>query len=201
MRSPPDSNVRYFIHERPDCRTLVFMAIPATGNSFRRHSLGKFHPNQYVKEIGLNRKDYDLITFTRDPVQRFISVWSWMKKRRLGTGLNFMNDDPYKIDKHLRPQHTFPNVFGADYIGRFETLEKDWEDLRDKYLLGPFKKPSRLYGTKKWNEILTTEELLKVVNFYSTDFTAFGYSSKQYFDAIHSDANRLLRENQPEVIF
>ena len=194
MRNPPDNQVRYYIYERPNYRTLVFMAIPATGNSFRRFSLG-FKPTDYVKEINLSRENYDLITFTRDPVQRFVSVWSWMGKRMIGTGLGFMSKSPYKIDKHLRPQHTFPDVFGADYIGRFETLKKDWGNLQEKYSLGPFKPPPRLYGTKPWNEVLTKEQLLKVVQYYSTDFTAFGYSSKQYFDATPSDANRLLRDN------
>lgn len=187
--------VRYYIHEATNGRNLVWMAIPGTGNSFRRHSLGKFSPNEYVRKINLDRKDYDLIVFVRDPIQRFLSVWEWMRKKLIGTKLDFMQKDPYVIDKHLRPQHMFPNVLGADYIGRFETLTNDWKNLQEKYSLGPFKQPSKLYGTKPWNEILTKEELLRVAQYYSTDFVTFGYNSQQYIDAIPSDANRLLSEN------
>jgi len=194
VRAPPDSNVRYYVHELPDNRKLVFMAIPATGNSFRRFSLG-FEPTDYTVEVGLDRKDYDLITFVRDPVQRFVSVWEWLGKRMIGTGLNFMEDDPITVDKHLRPQHTFPGVLGADYIGRFETLSSDWEDLRERYPLGCFKEPSHLYGTSPWSKVVNKEQLLKVVEYYKVDFTTFGYDSQQYIDATPTDANRLLREN------
>lgn len=194
MRQPPDNNVRYWTHICPTGRRLVWMAIPATGNSFRRHSLGGFNPNDYVKKIDYDRSEYDLIVFVRDPVQRFVSVWEWMAKKLVGTGLRFMDQDPTKVDKHLQPYYVLP-IDGADYLGRFEALRKDWANLRERYSLGPFKQPPELRGTKPWNKVITKDQLKKVVEYYLPDFETYGYNSQQYLDATPSDANQLLREN------
>lgn len=157
------------------------MAIPATGNSCRRWSLGGFSPNQYVTEFDHPRRSYDLIAFVRDPVQRFLSVWDWMRNRI--SDFSFMKQDPTTVDKHLRPLYTFPNILEVDYLGRFEALENDWGNLQKRYSLGPFRKPPVVIGTKKWDKLLTREELKRVVDYYSTDFETFGYEAQAYLDA------------------
>lgn len=134
----------------------------------------------YVDEIALNRDEYDLIAFVRDPVKRFVAVWNWMRNH---TEIDFLYHTPENLDIHLRPQYLFEGVHDADYLGRFETIEKDWEILRERYLLGPFKKPDQIRLDPPWQEVITKSELVKVVNFYSRDFDIFGYEREAYLYA------------------
>lgn len=169
--------VKYYIQTTPVGRVVVWTAIPATGNCFRRWSLGKFSPKQYVDEIDLDRKEYDRIAFVRDPIKRFAAVWFWM--RRYET-LDFITKDPNSLDVHLRPQYLLANAADADYVGKFETLESDWEILQKRYLLGPLKKPDRLTGNMPWQNLVTENQLRLVVDFYRQDFESFGYEQDAY---------------------
>lgn len=178
--------VKFYAHRAPTGHNLVWAAIPATGNCFRRHSLG-FSPSQYVDTIERDRKDYDLITFVREPVDRFVAVWAWMKRQRKYRRRpleEVLSGPPEKLDRHLRPQHTFEEVNDADYMGRFETLEEDWAILRERYQLGPLVKPQSLIGNRPLSEVLSPEELSVVLNIYARDFSELGYEQAAYLTAI-----------------
>ena len=97
-----------------------------------------------------------------------------------------MNEDPYTIDKHLRPLWTF-NIENADFVGRFERLKKDWETLAFKYALGPFIRPEYKVYQYTWDEVVTKDELMKVVDYYSRDFEQFKYDANLYCDSTRLD--------------
>lgn len=176
----------YALKPRKGADLLVFMAIPATGNCFRRHSLGGFKPSEYIDEHELPKAPYDLVTFVRDPVQRFVAVWpgykgQWRQPSKLMDWLELQEERGVSdgIDTHFRRQSYF-ETDKAKYIGHFETLKEDWKALQGIYGLGEFRLPPTVNGTPIWSDTLKGEDLKRVLDYYWPDFVKYGYDNGIY---------------------
>lgn len=86
--------------------------------------------------------DFFKFAFVRDPVDRFISIWSGMvlkrnyfgfserehqKMKDFKTFLNWVEKKGInKNDIHLVPQHELIDINNIDFLGRFETFQDDF---------------------------------------------------------------------------
>lgn len=134
--------------------------------------------------------------FVRNPYDRFFSSFNEHVYQHQITGVN-INSFILSLDRmklrydwrytHLCPQHYFfyiGNHCVADFLGRFERLEKDWSFIQrtlnmSAELLGRFKKTERYTNYRKYSlDDLSQEAIEKLDILYSRDFDLFGYESQ-----------------------
>jgi len=86
------------------------------------------------------------------------------------------HDNESRIDAHLRSQHTFVDT--CDYVGRFETLDKDFAHVIKTLGLPlyPLKKLNT-HLVRPWREYYTPELIEKIGQRYAKDIKMFGYTA------------------------
>lgn len=119
--------------------------------------------------------DRALIMFVRHPLERFVSACAGIFKRPpLGVLHEIMGVEPRLLNRHIRPQWTFA-FRPPEFVGRVETIGKDWDELRESYPhLGPIKTGDKS-NHDPWRKVFTGKELGMAVEYYARDFEEFDY--------------------------
>ena len=85
---------------------------------------------------------------------------------------------PRKIRHHALPQtHPFHCIDQADFIGRFERLEDDFQELLDRLGIPrqPLNHMNRTRRCKKTMDYFDPATWQRAVDFYAQDFDKLGY--------------------------
>ena len=188
-------------------RGHLFIHIPkAAGISFfygiyGKESLGHVSIKEYIENYG--EKSISKLfkfTITRNPYDRLSSAYNYLKEGGRGKKSDLEHKiiiDRYKSfeefvlnvflsDEYLKIEHLLPQVYWLkcanglikiDYIGRFETLDSDFNRIiksigkKPKDFSLPFKNKSRKSSTQEF-----TPAMIKIVNkVYAEDFEFLGY--------------------------
>lgn len=136
--------------------------------------------------------DWRLAMFVRHPLKRLCSVYDYHitqhnlersanMRERFWPDMTFPEfvdvviDDPY-WDSHFLPQSAM--TYGADYVGKFESLTADWRAFRD-WAGVELPDLAHINGTRK-NRRCSLDELSngqrrELMRIYARDFEEFGY--------------------------
>jgi len=166
-------------------------ALNAATNKRTKHETYSEFIGNFSKRTGLDKKvldDFTFIAFVRHPVQRFVSLHSYLLKSHRKTYPlvpesidTFVEDVVYK--KHfylkkirsLKTQHSF--IEGIEdsqkIIGRYENLTKDWEKISSHF--GIRSKLLHLNKTSHNSIGMTRKSEQLISEYFSTDFDHFGY--------------------------
>jgi chondroitin 4-sulfotransferase 11 len=184
----------------------IFIHIPkCAGMAISKSLLGKpvGHLSALDYRMIFGKRDFNSyykFTFVRSPFSRLVSAYEFMRNGGYGKSDNDIvaivkkystfNDfvlsylTPYTAKKirHFRPQHFFvcdsSNHIMVDFVGRFESIEQDYENIRNKIGVGePLKKINATNGKRlsldKYYE--NPRVLNKVIEIYHKDFEIFRY--------------------------
>jgi hypothetical protein len=97
-------------------------------------------------------------------MQEFENFISWLEKQ-----------DLTKTDEHLLPQYLLIDVENLDFLGRFESFDKDFSDLAKKLGL-PVQAIERKNPSKKMDISIDIPTRKKVEQLYLKDYQLFNYS-------------------------
>lgn len=159
--------------------------------------------------------NYFIFTFVRNPWDRAVSDWLWFKHNVSGSRMDFSEStlrdyllctnkfaglkdfnnrerETYRSD-HAFGQHHFMmkedgSMFDVDYIGKFENLQQDWNDLMsvlsDKYkrkidLVLPHNNMSKSTDKKHYTHYYDDETIQLVRDRYANDIELFDYEYGQ----------------------
>ena len=92
----------------------------------------------------------------------------------------------HQVDVHWRPQYDVcrPCHIGYDYLGYYETMHEDANDVFRKIAAGPDVRfpsgdfDSRLPNSSKYLELFDSvpvDDVRRIVEFYRRDYDVFGY--------------------------
>ena len=141
-------------------------------------------------------------TFVRNPWDRLLSAYTFMKaggrndgdrawsEKHLSSFLSFnefvqkwVTHDNVHKGIHFKPQFEFITLPGSDqirvdFVGRYEQLQEDWENLsRHLKTKGELKPINQTAGkTRDYRDMYTTETKEIVANVYAKDIALFGYT-------------------------
>ena len=147
---------------------------------------------------------YFIFTFVRNPFSRLVSFFQskywplggayhvkhkqffWIDK------VSNFDDLAYKISKlpdfhldlHGSPQHIFieelkASVGEIDFIGKYETLQQDFEKIKSQFDLLPLRHIGKSTGEKEnWRDYYTPKTAKMIYQRYRKDFEMFGYEDE-----------------------
>jgi chondroitin 4-sulfotransferase 11 len=184
----------------------IFIHIPkCAGIAVSKSLLGKpvGHLSALDYRMIFGKEDFNnyyKFTFVRNPFSRLVSAYEFMQNDGYGESdknivtvvkqyptfqdfvLNHLTPQGAKRIRHFRPQHFFvcdsSNHIMVDFVGRFESIEQDYENIRNKIGVGePLKKINATNGKRlsldKYYE--NPRVLNKVIEIYHKDFEIFRY--------------------------
>jgi hypothetical protein len=123
--------------------------------------------------------------FVRNPWDRLVSEYRYLKEQVPFAAFaeRVLADDYSDASRHIRPQVEFVTDDGGativDFIGRFESIQKDFAEVAHRLGLGRVKLPHRnssgLFrrGYRHYYDLQLRE---RVRQFYAADIERFGYS-------------------------
>ena len=197
---------------------FIFFHIPKTGGTSALKILHKLcdesklrigHPKLRIvddnyhlvnnhNDIKLKQVDYIVITIVRNPFQRVVSAFHYLKSRvsKYQNDLNFCTRHElnrynfsefvkYKLNEASSYIH-FKNIIGdyileedigrIDFIGRFETLQQDFDIICDKIGIPRQQLPHKNKSKHKhYTEYYDDETKQIVAEKYAKDIEYFGY--------------------------
>ncbi len=190
-----------------DKHKCIFVHIPKTaGISVSVSLLGKSIGNMSAlyDQVLFGKKDfasYFKFSFVRNPFTRLISAYEYLKTGGGGASdvtncqavihstsledfvLNYLTPSTTKSNRYFRSQHQFvcdsANKILIDYVGRFETIDENYEFIRHKIRVGKPLQKLNITHTQKQSvkEYYANEAVVnKVISTYKKDFELFGYS-------------------------
>ena len=120
------------------------------------------------------QEEYFSFAFVRNPWDRIMS--SYLYSKRLGHKFTFKSFfDSIEFENHCKPQSYFLNK-NIDFIGRFETLQEDFNLVCGKLGLEPKQLPHENKTVHKhYTEWYTDENKMLVQDKYSEDIETFNY--------------------------
>lgn len=120
------------------------------------------------------QEEYFSFAFVRNPWDRIMS--SYLYSKRLGHKFTFKSFfDSIEFENHCKPQSYFLNK-NIDFIGRFETLQEDFNLVCGKLGLEPKQLPHENKTVHKhYTEWYTDENKKLVQDKYSEDIETFNY--------------------------
>ena len=120
------------------------------------------------------QEEYFSFAFVRNPWDRIMS--SYLYSKRLGHKFTFESFfDSIEFENHCKPQSYFLNK-NIDFIGRFETLQEDFNLVCGKLGLEPKQLPHENKTVHKhYTEWYTDENKKLVQDKYSEDIETFNY--------------------------
>ena len=132
---------------------------------------------------------YSKFTIIRNPYDRIISDYFWMKDnpeaKRLITGTfddfltlreDIVNNNRYKEDiyfDHFYPMHFYFEGIDYDRVIRFENINEEYEELRQ--LFGIENKLPRVNESNRKGFVLNKEQQDRIYKLYKKDFMQLGY--------------------------
>lgn len=185
----------------------IFIHIPKTAGisvsvSLLEESIGNMSALYYQSLFGKEDfNKYFKFAFIRNPFTRLISAYEFVKEGGGGPVdlkiaeavapyknledfvMHYLTPATAKANRYFRPQYCFICDSGdrllTDYLGRFETIEKDYDYIRSKIHTGaPLKKLNVTKGKRlSIEQYFTTNAMIeKVISIYKKDFELLGYS-------------------------
>lgn len=179
-----------------------FIHIPkCAGNSMQSEKWVGNKCHTTVKDFIENntwREDYFSWTFVRNPLDRLLSSYFWVKREKyvfkkwhdelrqehcedFSTFVHWLNDANIEDDVLLKPQHlhiTYDGSIKVNFVGRFENLSEDWSYVTNKVIgkkitLSHKNKTNHKHYTEYYNK-----ELVEIVHSkYKKDFEVFNYEN------------------------
>jgi hypothetical protein len=144
---------------------------------------------------------YFKFAFIRNPFTRLISAYEFLKaggydildaknaevvkpyKSLEDFVMNYLTPATARANNYFRPQYCFlcdsNDKILTDYLGRFETIEEDYEYIRNKIGTGEPLKKLNVTKAKKLppEQYYTSDSMIrKVISIYEKDFELLGYS-------------------------
>ena len=184
----------------PDC---VFIHITKTGGTSIRK--GVWRSNYDPPAFGHMPDDWKHLfkfAFVRHPLDRFVSAYKMFTEGTKGAWfvlpadarpltvsefIDIVLDETIIYDErrksfeerirhHAIPQtHPFNCLHHADFVGRFETLQKDFERVA-VHLGLTCQLPHMHYAQRgEWNEYLSGRDMERLVCYYAEDIARLGY--------------------------
>ena len=188
----------------------LFIHIPKTGGDCLKTNLsidGDFIDTKHKKIKRLNREfkldDYFKFAFVRNPWDRFISAYFYLKEVQSNPNhkwvqdywrSNTINDDYDTFSKfaragiwkgsrwfHFYPQYDFivngrDKDIGIDFIGRFENLQEDFDKVCKHIGLPPQKLiPTNTSRHKHYTEYYNEDTKKIIGHYYRKDIEYFGH--------------------------
>ena len=189
-----------FLFEKAKC---VFIHIPKTGGASIRHGVFKSeYKGPVFAHIPPDWQKYYKFAFIRNPFDRLVSAWKMFtdgmentyrifeidQSLSLSDFLAIVTDESIaygerrttiaeKIRHHTIPQtHPFNCLQEADFIGRFENLQEDWEKVCQDIGIEPISLP-RWNVSKHGNyETYYDDKCRKIAEkYYERDLELLGY--------------------------
>ncbi len=177
----------------------LFVRIPRTGSTSMCNSIGRTIEHRTAEEWveRLGKEEYERrFTFSvvRNPYDRFVSLYYFFGLF-LKEGYKDPNDFLAHVDMEsiktpqntimLRSQSDYLLVdgeIGVDYVGRFETLQESWDEIRARSggttAFPHLPMPPTLPWMRRcrYEKVpLTEASKEKIYAFYKKDFDVFGY--------------------------
>ena len=159
------------------------------------------------KRITLDEvNSYSVFTFVRNPFSRFVSLFQHLYSYQNGQyhvwnkemcnfwvhEVSSFSELVYKTSKladchlepHAFPQHLSTDSFQAsggkiDFIGKFETLQQDFEPIRQKFNLLSLEHQNKSKSEHEdWRDYYTPKTAKLIYQRYRKDFEMFGYEDE-----------------------
>jgi len=161
-------------------RSILKLFDKENGSDFIYPSSSSYLPNLYKK--------YFKFAFVRNPYDRFISSWKDKVLERNYFGLPEEKREQLKdldqfigwveqqnietCDEHIRSQYSLIDNEQLDFLGRFETFDKDFRVIADK-LNVKLEEVPHLNSTKKKKVELTDTQKQRIKKIYEKDFLEY----------------------------
>lgn len=187
-----------------DNKECIFVHIPKTAGLslsrglFDADSVGHMPLQYYQKALDNSKfKKYFKFTFVRNPWDRAYSAYNYLRQggvskkdqvwretfRRYSDFndfvANWMDEDNINLVLHFMPQTFFlkdaQGVVDFDFIGRFESLEKDYDKIREKIGGEALKKINQSHSSP-YRDIYSKESIDKIRKLYARDIEMLGYN-------------------------
>jgi hypothetical protein len=175
----------------------IFVHIPkvagsSIGTALYGHDKPGHHPiSMYHKVFGDDIIKYFTFTFVRDPVDRFLSAYNYLKSGPKNDSdivfakntiekfedindfvINYMNEKTLFSHVHFYPQVYFikhEGIINIDFIGHYENLICDFSKLT-KILNLSIELPHKNKTKKKDNIVLNNKAHAKLLQLYANDY-------------------------------
>jgi hypothetical protein len=133
-------------------------------------------------------RDYFKFCFVRNPYDRAVSDWRWRTSKRAGPALSFHDylaalkrrDFSHPaLPKHWDnwPIYTIDNEIAVDFVGRFERLQSDLEQVFERIGLSPPLLPHAKNSgrNRPWTASYGQTERVLVEELFNREIQQFGY--------------------------
>tara|TARA_B100001093_G_C26853639_1_gene1026296 strand:+ start:1592 stop:2152 length:561 start_codon:yes stop_codon:yes gene_type:complete len=175
---------------------FIFIHIPKCGGNSIKSPLGiKGHHHSAISEKKYsNHMDYFKFTFVRNPWDRFLSAYSYLKAGGFGNKLDlnlkqkiesydsfeeFILKAPFLTYLHFEPMFKLIQIDGEDrmdFIGRVENYQEDFDIICDKIGVPRKELPhTNKSKHKHYTEYYNDQTRKLIAQFYSKDVDYFGY--------------------------
>jgi hypothetical protein len=126
-----------------------------------------------VKDFGR----YKTFAFVRDPYRRILSAY--VRAAAQGRFDGSLDDYLDGADRHLPPQANFVTFRGrvlVDFVGRFESLQADFDHVCDWIGMPRTALPAVASATQERADLLTENVRRRIEKTYAADFETFDYA-------------------------
>ena len=178
---------------------FLFIHINKTGGSSIEKALNmrqQVHYTASMLKYLLGTDEYEkkyTFTFVRNPFDKVVSQYAYrlkndqtgIKKKNIGfkewVNLTYVDRNPlyYNIPEMFMPQyhwlHDYSGKLLVDFVGKFETLEKDFNEVINTLDLNAILPHVRKSHRKPYPEYYDLETKEIITNHYRKDLETFGY--------------------------
>ncbi len=171
---------------------------PAKTYDLEKAAVARYELNAFPAEIRRISRERFTFAFVRNPLDRLYSAWVNKVASPLDDSVNLFSRHGISLDAsfpefvervarlsdarcdtHLRSQHLFISDKGGlvvDHLGRFETLERDWDQLRERFGFPSLPKRNVSQGGS-YEDAYTPEVARLVADRYRHDIELFAYDA------------------------
>jgi len=181
---------------------FIFIHIPKTAGTSIESVFGKCRAKHKTIKKTLRdipgdklHEDYFKFTFIRNPWDRIVSLYEYLKREAMATGKEFLQFDPWvdrvvcsqfndrrNMNNERRHFATYndwlqPDDIGSEfYIGRFETLQVSFDEICDSINIPRTQLPHKLKSKRShYSDYYTLHSKEQIHKKYEIDIDKFKY--------------------------